>query len=230
MLIGLAWQQGANMLLCFVRDISINPAGTGTGLTMSTRSRHGQRTRFHANPGPPGSMLSRVAWIHMGSPGGPLLAHGSMHVLGVHGGTWAHGHMAYYLVAGASMATRAHALINIAWKRLYGSCGSMTAWSDMGPAPAVVCRCERAQPRARTAWGHRRHEIASNQIRSDRTNFNSQGRHSGQGEHTILLIGTGHHVRDARELCADGDGNDNHSSNLHGASFNDYRPIADKHH
>ena len=29
---------------------------------------------------------------------------------------------------------------DIAWKRLYGSCGSMTAWSDMGPAPAVVCR------------------------------------------------------------------------------------------
>ena len=61
-------------------------------------------------------------------------------------------------------------------------------------------------------------------------NFNSQARQSGQGELTILLAGTGHHVRDARELCTDGDGNDNDNWNLHGASFNDQHPMVDKHH
>ena len=77
----------------------------------------------------------------MGSPGGPLLAHGSMCVSGVHGHTWALGHMGHCLLAGASMATRAHALIEKAWKGMYGSCGFMEAWYDMGLASAVVCRC-----------------------------------------------------------------------------------------
>ena len=56
-------------------------------------------------------MLSRVAWIHMELHGGPPLARGPMCVSGVHGRTWALGHMAYYLLAGASMAARAHALM-----------------------------------------------------------------------------------------------------------------------
>ena len=76
----------------------------------------------------------------MGSPGGPPLARGSMRVSGVHGHTWALGHMGYSLLAGASMTTRAHAGMIKHEKGMYGSCGSMEAWSDMGPAPAVVCR------------------------------------------------------------------------------------------
>ena len=54
-----------------------------------------------------------------------------------HMGPWPHGMLP---VGGCFHGRTCSCTHDLAWKRMYGSCGSMKAWSDMGPAPAVVCR------------------------------------------------------------------------------------------
>ena len=115
---------------------SINPAGMGTGLAMSTWSRHGathlipcesRSTRVCAVPG---CMDSHgITWRTTACAWGPCVSqvctghtHGPL-------ATW---HIACWQVL--SMTTRAHAGMIKHEKGMYGSCGSMEAWSDMGPA------------------------------------------------------------------------------------------------
>ena len=127
--------------ICNVLFISINPAGTGTDLTMSTWSRHGQRspnasesrsTRVCAIPGCMYThgitwRTTACAWVHA-----------CLGCAWPHMGSWPHGKLP---VGGCFHGHTCPCTHDKAWKGMYGSCGSMEAWSDMGPAPAVVCRC-----------------------------------------------------------------------------------------
>ena len=54
---------------CKQRIISKSPAGLSTCTSMSAWACPGQNTRVPAHPCPPGPMLFRSAWSHMGPPG-----------------------------------------------------------------------------------------------------------------------------------------------------------------
>ena len=115
--LGQCVQDATDMTVC------INPAGMDTGQAMSAWSRHGQRTRFHAIPCPPGSMLLQIAWTHAVPPGGPPLAHGPMRAW-PHVGPWPHDILP---VGGCFHSRMCPCTHDMAWKPMYGSCGSMKA-------------------------------------------------------------------------------------------------------
>ena len=142
-------------LLGIYRDVAVNPnwplrvhlpGRPGHRLSHvcmgTSRATHPITCCIGAHLGP---CCPALHWRHAGPHTGPPLTHGPCRVLGVHGCSWALGHMACYLLARASMAACGHA--PMAWHGKvciyihYGSCGSIRAWSDTGPATAVVCRC-----------------------------------------------------------------------------------------